>query len=110
MNEPFSVGDILSKMTQESGLGKHLEAARIWEAWPEIAGEPLYMHGRPSALKDGRLTIECESAVWMHRYAYARYDILNAIERHAGRQLVTELFIVHADSEPGESEGFDIPE
>jgi predicted nucleic acid-binding Zn ribbon protein len=95
------VGDILAKMKQTTELGKHLEHAEIWEHWPEIVGETVAKHARPKSIKDLQLRIEADSAVWMHKINYRKWQILKKINRLARKELVSDIYIVLLDD--GES-------
>ena len=88
------VGDILAKMKKTTELGKHLEHAEIWEHWPEIVGETVAKHARPRGIKDRELRIEADSAVWMHKINYRKWQILKKINRMAQKELVSDIYIV----------------
>ena len=94
--EPQSIGEILAKIKKHTRVGKQLEQARIWERWPELAG-PLAGHGQPRTIKDNVLYIEAQSTVWMHKFAYHKWDIINRINRLTGQELVDDVFLVLAD-------------
>jgi predicted nucleic acid-binding Zn ribbon protein len=98
-SDPANIADIRAAMQQESALGEQLEQARIWENWPELAGSALAGRGMPVSVRDGTLTIEAESPVWMHKFAYHKWAILKRINRMAGRELVSDLFIRLAGEE-----------
>ena len=93
MTDPTGIGDIIKALKQESPLGKQLEQARIWEEWPRLAGEELWMHGRPKGIREKTLTIEVENPVWMHRYAYAKRGIIRRINRMVRQSLVDDIFV-----------------
>jgi predicted nucleic acid-binding Zn ribbon protein len=92
-NDPTGVGDILKALKKRTKLGRMLENAQIWEHWPELAGEPLASHARPRTVKDGQLRIEADSAVWMHKFNYHKWKIIKRINRMAGKELVSDVFI-----------------
>ncbi len=101
-NEPESLGEILSDLKQTTHLGKLLEQAQIWERWPELAGPRLAPHGQPvgfRAKRPGTLVIAAESPVWMHRFAFKKWDIIRRINRMARRELVSDIFVTHAGDE-----------
>jgi predicted nucleic acid-binding Zn ribbon protein len=98
-DDPKGIGEILEQLKRSTTLGEQLEFAEIWRRWPEVAGDPLFAHGQPRGVRDGRLYVEVESPVWMHKYAYARWDILARINAMAGRELVSDLFVVLQDEE-----------
>lgn len=93
-NDPQSVGKILDSLKKTSSLGDQLEQARIWERWNDIAGGHLAAHGEPKTIRDNILYVEADSPVWMHRYAYRKWDIVKRINRMAGRELVSDVFVV----------------
>lgn len=100
--DPRGVGEILESLKTSTKLGLHLDEAKIWERWPEIAGDTLMPRGRPLRIKDGCLTIEVESAVWMHKYAYSKKKIIDRINRLTGESLVTDVFLcLSPEEEPG---------
>ncbi len=93
-NKLEGVGKILAKMKKTTDLGKHLEHAEIWEHWPEIVGDTVALHVRPKGIKDLQLRIEADSAVWMHKVNYRKWQILKKINRIAGKELVSDIYIV----------------
>ncbi len=103
-NDPTGIGDIIKKMVATTRLGEDLEKAKIWEHWAEVAGTYLSQHGEPSTLKDGVLTVDVESPVWMHKYAYRKWDIIRRANRLVNRALVSDLFIRLASDEPDEED------
>jgi len=92
--DPKSVGDILAGLLAKSDIGKKLDQARIWEQWPQLAGEHLHTHGRPHAIKDRTLVVEVDGSVWMNRYAYYKWDILKRVNRMYGEEMISDIFII----------------
>ena len=107
MDEATPISDVLRYLVKEGGLGEQLEQARIWENWPQLAGDPLWMHGRPVALRDGTLIVEAESAVWMHRFTYYRGRLTGRINKMAKKRLVEEVFVRLDDGTQGPREDED---
>jgi predicted nucleic acid-binding Zn ribbon protein len=97
--KPEGVGDILAKLMKKPALTKALLQARIWEEWDSIAGKPLCEHGKPQRIKDGLLTVMVESAVWMNKYSYRKWDIIRRINLQAGKELVSDIFLKLATDE-----------
>ena len=93
-NDPESLKRILGQMITRTPLGKTLEQARIWEHWPHVAGQDLAGHGEPVAVKKGVLRVAVENAAWMQSFAYAKWDILRRINRLAGRELISDMFLI----------------
>lgn len=93
------IGDILEGLKQSSTLGRNLEEARIWEKWPDLAGMEFMAHGRPLGVRESMLIIEVDSAVWMHKFAYVKRDLVRKINRLIGRELVTEIYLTLTEDE-----------
>ena len=92
-NEPTEIAKILDTLKSTTKLGEQLEQAQIWEHWTAIAGPHLSEHGRPKSVKNGRLQIEADSAVWMHRFSYHKWDIIRRVNRIAGKELIHDVFV-----------------
>ena len=100
-NKPTAIGDILAVLKKESKLGKQLEQALIWERWPELAGPHLSAHGRPYTVKENKLVIQADSTVWMHKFAFRKWDIIKRINRMVGHELVSDIFVsLSPDDDP----------
>lgn len=96
---PERIGDILAAMQHKSALGAHLEHARIWEQWERLVGAHLAGHTRPHSVKDKQLRVLVESPVWMHKLSYLKWDLLRRINRMAGKELLSDIFMVLASDE-----------
>ena len=97
--EPEGIASIIAALKAGSALTKSFDEARLWERWPEVAGPHLMPHGRPLGVRDNTLIIEVASAAWMHRFAYFRWDILKQVNRLAGRELASDIFLTLAPDE-----------
>lgn len=93
-NDPTHIGDVLQELSQKTALGKHLEHARIWKQWPEIAQLPLAAHTRPKGVKDKVLRVEADSAVWMNVCVHEKWRIVKNINRMARKKLIADIFVV----------------
>lgn len=93
-NDPEKIGKILDSLKETSDLGKQLEQAKIWDRWNDLAGQNLAPHGEPKTIRDTTLFVEVDSPVWMHKYAFRKWDILKRINRMAGHELVSDIFVV----------------
>ena len=98
---PTGIGDVLQHLEKTTKLGVQLEQARIWEQWETIVGPKLSKHGHPRSIKDGRLVVDVDTAISMHRFVYRRFAILRRINALARRELVSDVFFQLApDDEP----------
>lgn len=88
------IDEILKGLTKNTSLGRTLEQAKIWEHWEELVGPALAAHGRPHSIKEKQLRVEVDSAVWMHKFSYRKWDIVKQINRFARNELVNEVFMI----------------
>ena len=106
-SKPTGIGDILASLTKSTPLGKRLKEAQIWQEWPSLAGKRLCTHGNPVVVKDKTLHIEAYSPVWVSKFAYFKWDIIGRVNRMAGQELISDIFVTLAgdgDSEEGRDE------
>lgn len=100
-NDPEKLGKILDTLKEKSALGRHLEQGRIWDRWNDLAGPHLAAHGEPKTIRDNTLFVEVDSPVWMHRFAYKKWEIIKRINRMSGHELISDIFVVlRSEDEP----------
>jgi len=95
--DPQHIGDILANAKQTSSLGAILEQAQIWNHWTELVGPALAPYGQPMGFRDKTLVVAAQSSVWMNTFAYKKLALIQRINQMAGRELVSDIFIVHMD-------------
>lgn len=103
-NEPFTagrdprgLGDIVAAATREAGWEPELERADLVRQWADVAGANTAEHTRPVALKDGALTIQCDSTAWAKQLQLMRAHILTEIVRRYPEAGVGSLRFVGPD-------------
>ena len=97
--KPTGVRDIIKRLMKTTSLGKRLDEAVIWERWGDLVGPHLAAHGRPVTVKDKTLVLEADSAVWMHRFSYRKWDIVSQVNELAGHCLLEDVFITLVSDE-----------
>jgi hypothetical protein len=102
-NPPKRVGEILAELKKSTRLGRQLKQAMIWACWPEIAGHRLCSHGEPYTIEKNKLYVEAESPVWMHRFVSQRWDIIKRVNRIAGRELISDVYVRLRPDSDGDS-------
>ena len=59
--------------------------AEVQRAWPEAAGEAVAAAGRPTAERDGVVTISCVSAVWANELDLLGNQLVESLNEALGR-------------------------
>ncbi len=93
-SSPESLDAILAQYKQVTGVGRLLDLSRIGQFWERLAGPYLASHGVPSGIReDNTLIIQVESSAWMQRFSYKKWDLIRRINRMAGYELVSDIFV-----------------
>jgi predicted nucleic acid-binding Zn ribbon protein len=76
-------------------LAAELEPAtplgRIQRVWETALGPTLAPHATPLRERDGRLTVYCPDAVWMHELTLMAPELTERLNATLGAEIVREL-------------------
>jgi predicted nucleic acid-binding Zn ribbon protein len=65
--------------------------ARVQEAWELATGPAIASAARPTAERDGVLTVTCDAAVWAQELQLMAGDLVPALNAALGTETVREL-------------------
>lgn len=65
--------------------------ARVQEIWADAAGPAVAAAARPSAERDGVLTVLCEAAVWAQELTLMESNLIAQINAALGAETIREL-------------------
>ena len=91
MAEVRRLGDILGRRLSDLD---ETDEVRAYRAWNEAAGEQVRGVATPARLQDGRLMVECESAVWAQELAYLAPRLMERLRAADPTTAVRELRFV----------------
>jgi predicted nucleic acid-binding Zn ribbon protein len=74
-----------------STLAPATTLARVQEVWADATGASIAAAARPSAERDGVLTVLCEAAVWAHELTMMEADLVSRINAALGADAIREL-------------------
>ena len=77
--DPGLLGDVLGKLTKDSGWEKTLAAEDLVRQWGELAGADTAKHSEPVSLERGVLTVKCDSTAWAKNLQFMRAVIMTEI-------------------------------
>ena len=80
-----AVGDLAARLEPATPL------ARVQRVWEAALGPALAPHASPLRERDGRLTVFCPDAVWMHELTLMGPELVGRINAELGDDLVREL-------------------
>ncbi len=90
-NPPQRLGVVLGELIDRLGYRDKIDEARAVEVWPELAGPTVEQVTESVWIKDGRLFVKINSAVWRHQLHLQRESWRDRINEHLGREVVDEL-------------------
>lgn len=67
--EPVRLGDALNDVKTPGGA-RPADIARLWRAWPALAGATVCAHVEPTSLREGVLRLRADSPVWATEVGY----------------------------------------
>jgi predicted nucleic acid-binding Zn ribbon protein len=73
------------------GLQPATPLGRIQRAWEGVVGPGLAAHATPLREREGRLTVFCPDAVWMHEVTLMAPGLIADLNAALGGELVREL-------------------
>jgi predicted nucleic acid-binding Zn ribbon protein len=83
------IGDAVGRLAAD--LEPATPLARIQRAWEAALGPALAPHATPLRERDGRLTVYCPDAVWMHELTLMAPELTERLNGVLGGELVREL-------------------
>ncbi len=86
---PRPLADALQGLT--STLAPATTLARVQEVWEQAAGPSIASAARPSAERQGVLTITCEAAVWAQELDLMAGDLIARVNGAIGADAIREL-------------------
>jgi predicted nucleic acid-binding Zn ribbon protein len=86
---PRSLSVALESLT--CSLAPATTLARVQEAWERATGPAIAAAARPTAEREGVLTVSCEAAVWAQELDLMAGALLPRLNAELGEQAIREL-------------------
>jgi predicted nucleic acid-binding Zn ribbon protein len=86
---PRPLGGAIDALTAQ--LAPATPLARVQEAWERAAGPAIAASARPTAEREGVLTLTCEASVWAQELDLMADQLIAALNRELGEQAIREL-------------------
>lgn len=89
--QPTAVGDVVSRVLDDLGLGGVARAHQIGVVWEAAVGPQVAAHCRPKGLRGEVLELEVDSPVWSQQLQLRVPELLAALKREMGPEAPREL-------------------
>ncbi|MDR1594442.1 MAG: DUF721 domain-containing protein [Prevotellaceae bacterium] len=92
-SKPVAVGNLLSVFLKEFGLEKSYSNYKTLKLWDEILGNVVSRATLSKRLEGKKLYVNLSSSVVRSELFMMRSEIINEINRRAGKNVVEELIL-----------------
>ena len=86
---PRMISDALESLT--AALAPATTLARVQGIWEQAAGAAIASAARPTAERDGLLTVTCEAAVWAQELDLMAAELIPRLNAALGSEAIREL-------------------
>ncbi len=87
--------NLIANAVQRAGVSRQVEAATVVESFnrlaPEILGETIAHSAKAIYVRNNILTVECGSSLIMQEVRYREPEIIQALNKQAGGQVVEKI-------------------
>ena len=89
--EPRELGDVLTKIVEQSGWGPRLRMASLESDWASVVGEVNARHSRVASYVDGVLTIAADSPSWTQQLTAIAPTLTATLRERRGGLRIAEV-------------------
>jgi predicted nucleic acid-binding Zn ribbon protein len=93
-NEVQSLGDVIRRFINKSGLRPKMQEAEIIAHWEEIVGKMIAKHTLDLSLQNKKLTLRFDNAALKNEMMYAKSKLMENINTRFGQKVVEEVVIL----------------
>jgi predicted nucleic acid-binding Zn ribbon protein len=87
-----SLGDILSRVLEQSGIAERVEQAAVIPEWPRLVGPTIAAVTEPQSIAaDGTLFVAVKTHSWMTELSLMEPELLRALNATDGRPRIQRI-------------------
>ncbi len=91
-NGPEAIGPIVREILSRLGLKELTASSRVFEIWDTVVGAAIAVHAQPYSFRDGILTVNVDSSVWLAQLErYRKRQIRDKLNKELPNPLVKKL-------------------
>ncbi len=96
---PLSLGDILGRYIDQSGLRPKIREQKVLVAWNQLVGEAIAEVTQPVRVRNGSLLIKVIHPVWMQELQFHKKLIIQKVNGFLGGPFLEDLRFVLGERE-----------
>jgi predicted nucleic acid-binding Zn ribbon protein len=91
--DPQPLASATRDVAKKQGWSGRVAEGAVFGQWPKVVGDHIAEHARPTALREGVLTVAAESTAWATQLRIIQSQVLAKIAAEVGDGVVTSLRI-----------------
>ena len=103
--QPQSVGDLVSRFLDRSGLAPKVEAATVLTEWMDRVGPQISAVTEPLRVSEGTLFVAVATSAWMMELNMMKGELMRRINAGKGDGRIRQLVFVMGNGERGTGNG-----
>jgi predicted nucleic acid-binding Zn ribbon protein len=89
---PETIGPVVREIISRLGLKELTASSRVFEIWDTVVGSAIALHARPYSFREGILTVNVDSSVWLAQLErYRKRQIRDKLNNHLPNPLVKRV-------------------
>ncbi len=100
MPRPQGVSALLASVFGGKPAARLLREIAIWQVWDEVVGPQVARRARPTAIRDGVLTVTVASGPWLQQLTFLKGEIITRLNEKTGEDLVREIYLKAGNPQP----------
>ena len=97
--DPETVGSLFNLLASNGAWIPHLKMAQMRDHWDQVVGVENAKHSYPASLRDGVLTIRCDSPAWTTTLSYMTPLLTDTIRRKLEGLTINEVRVTGPQSQ-----------
>ena len=83
------ISDAIGRLVEQ--IGPQDPLTQVTTAWPDLVGSGMAGHTKPSAVRGGTLTVDCDSSVYAQELELLSRKVVKAVNDRFGPGFVTAV-------------------
>jgi predicted nucleic acid-binding Zn ribbon protein len=85
------LGNAIRDLCRNWGIDKKLKEHKVIAQWLSIVGERIAREAQPVSVRDGKLFVHVEKAVWRNELTFMKRELISKVNRNIGVPLIHDI-------------------
>jgi predicted nucleic acid-binding Zn ribbon protein len=91
VNKTVSLKEELDEFMKYFGVDGRMQEMKIYEAWETCVGESIAKHSAPVEIKNYKLFVKAENAVWRYELSLRKTEIIESLNKVLNKSIIKEI-------------------